>query len=1277
MKIQNQSFRIGVIASLFIPASILAAEVEQIEDLHIHTSLGTADNNAIVKLGIGVDNGDYTALLKWDSSALVTNPFERAKLLIQNLRNDSDGSFSIHQMLTDWAESTDFGTTLPTSGIDYVTHPIAAAGFNDANAKTDTVDIGKLVEAWVTDTNLNKGIIFIPRPMANASYPSAPVSEIQLPAHSRVPGLDTDDVRIITESGLPTFSQTILTPIEDSGISNAAPDNFNRDGGLLGVGLDGAFSKVALYKFGFGELFVNDPAASPIITNALFDVHSIDGQDPPTLELNVHRMIVDWDETTVTWNQFGTGGPSAGVHYETTSLGSVVLGSGTKSATIDITGTAIDWLQNPASNFGLIVVAPPTATRQITLTSSERVLGGVDSDDTVLILGLASTATPPPVIIDFQPDGTLTFQADDPAVAEYVIEESTLVNGPWSAAVSRIPPTNLVLNAIVPLSHPDAMLRVSGLPPTDVLISPVLPRTAATSLAVYDDQGRMVRTLWTGETKAPGDDVVWDGRNEDGQAMPVGTYNYKAIQLPSAGVTAELVSTVGNGIGSQVGNEGGVHGLDMSDVDVDSSGNIYLSGSGHGMSLEKFDSSGNRIWIHRRPSGPQGKRTTSAVGNGFVYGADPLNFFRVDANTGNAVAWSGGGTERNLGPPPIISKTYDRFGDAQELWVLPILEGAYWFPSGLDGLDGWRRPYHPNVSLVGGEMPPKRIRGMTVLGTEVFLSYTLEDKVEVRSGTSGNILRTIALTAPAGIVADATNNKLFVIRGTDIITMDTLGGGQATIVTNGLARPWGLAWNESSDLLYATDLSLNATTGHTIRVFSSLTGQLVSTFGDSGSLEGDVTATKLYAPLGIDVDSSGRILVAESLLHRLSIFSSSFVPDTAIYGGNSVYAALADPAQPERVYTIDSESQGSIREYNLDYTDGTWTVSAFWYVGGPHPTRDLIASATQGTHIRHIGGFTYLISYADTIKVYRIDAARMTPVAIIGSRFRVQASPGVFNPPGQPTIWADQNGDEIASPGEITHPTPAMIQNFPFLDLNSRYEDTFCDSDGTMYWGTFKLPLFNQQTNGVLEYRWEDLEHFGTDLDGIQDAFVCVDADPSDQRYYLVTELDNDLQQPGIGLHDKRTIDCYVRKYDSNGQLIWQTGNKAPTAHGPGEMYHPRGIETFEAGAPPRRFVAVNDEPGIVHFWNADGLYITTVLRDMSPNHPNQNFYRDFWIIPKYLSDPLVSTFGEFWHMSAEVHPTTGKVYIYTQAHEGGQHMRVYEIKGLDGITKVTGLVNL
>jgi len=1265
----------GALFALSLPVAAVAAEVEHVEDLQIHTVFGTAGNNPTsVKVGIGADGGDYTALLKWNEIDPGLSSFSRANLLLQNLLNNSDGAFSIHQMLTDWDESTDFGTTFPVAGVDYLAQPVAAGGFNDANAKTDTIDIGKLVEAWVADPSLNKGIILVPRGVLNANYPTTVSPEIQITSHARISGLDSDDVRITTGIGLPTFEPNTLTPMEDAGISNSAPDGFSRDNVVLGVGLDGGAIKMALYKFGFGELFVENPTGTPVVTNALFDLRSIDWHMKPSTTLNVHRMSVDWDESTVTWNQFGAGGPVSGTHYEPVPLGSVVIGGGTPSGTVDITGTALDWLQNPGTNFGLIVVAP-TATNQITLTASERLLGGMDGDDVVLHVGL-SQPVPPPVIVEFQSDGSLRFQADDPGVSEYVIEEATTATGPWSPAVSRIPPTNILLETTVPLSHPDALLRVSGLPPTNVTISPVLSRTAPTSLAVYDDQGRMVRVLWTVETKGPGDDVVWDGRNEEGLAMPIGTYSYKAIQLPSTGVSAQLVTTVGNGIGSRVGNEGGVHGLDMSDVDVDASGNIYLSGTGHGMSMQKLDSAGNMVWIHRRPSGPQGKRTTSALGNGFVYGADPLHFFRVDMNTGNAVAWPSGSTEKNLsGIPPVIAQTYDRFGDAQELWVRPILEGAYWFPASLDGLNGWRRPYHPNVSLVNGEMPPKRIRGMTVLGNEVFLSYTLENIVEVRSGTTGDILRTIPLTAPAGIAADTANNKLFVIRDTDIITMDSVGGSQATIAANALSLPWGLAFNSTSNLLYATDLFTNASTGHTIRVFNALTGSLVDTFGDPGSLEGTVTATKLYAPLGIDVDSNGRILVTESLMHRLSIFSHAFVPDTAIHGGSFCYATFADPQTPETAYMIDGDGQGSVREYILNYASQTWTMSRFWFLGGPHPTRDIIGGITQGTHIRHIGGFTYIFAYEDSIKVFRIDPDRLTPVALIGTRYLVETQPDVYLPPDVPTIWTDQNGDEIATPGETQPATPA-VENLPHLNLGSRYEDTFCDADGTLYWGTFKLPLFNQDTNGVLEYRWEDLEHYGTDLDGIQDAFVCVDADPADQRYYLVSELDNDLQQPGIGLHDNRTIDCYVRKYDPNGQIIWQTGSKAPTAHGPGEMYHPRGIETFEVGVPARRFIAVNDEPGIIHFWNSDGLYITTLLRDMSINHPHQNFFWDFWVTPKWLSDPLVSTFGEFWHMSAEVHPTTGKVYIYAQSHEGGQHMRVFEILGLEGISETDGPID-
>ena len=43
--------------------------------------------------------------------------------------------------------------------------------------------------------------------------------------------------------------------------------------------------------------------------------------------------------------------------------------------------------------------------------------------------------------------------------------------------------------------------------------------------------------------------------------------------------------------------------------------------------------------------------------------------------------------------------------------------------------------------------------------------------------------------------------------------------------------------------------------------------------------------------------------------------------------------------------------------------------------------------------------------------------------------------------------------------------------------------------------------------------------------------------------------------------------------------------------------------------------------------------------------------------------------------MSVLVHPVTMKVYLYTQAHEGGEHIRVYEILGLERIPRSGGSI--
>jgi hypothetical protein len=51
-----------------------------------------------------------------------------------------------------------------------------------------------------------------------------------------------------------------------------------------------------------------------------------------------------------------------------------------------------------------------------------------------------------------------------------------------------------------------------------------LPAAGVAELAVFDLQGRRVRTVWHGELAAGGHELPWDGRNDAGQVVAAGTY---------------------------------------------------------------------------------------------------------------------------------------------------------------------------------------------------------------------------------------------------------------------------------------------------------------------------------------------------------------------------------------------------------------------------------------------------------------------------------------------------------------------------------------------------------------------------------------------------------------------------------------------------------------------------------------------------------------------------------------------------------------------------------
>ena len=67
-----------------------------------------------------------------------------------------------------------------------------------------------------------------------------------------------------------------------------------------------------------------------------------------------------------------------------------------------------------------------------------------------------------------------------------------------------------------------------------------IPRTGQVSLAVYDQQGRQVRTLLAGESQAAGEHTLgWDGLDRLGNPLPVGDYTWKLLM--NNGLEADYV----------------------------------------------------------------------------------------------------------------------------------------------------------------------------------------------------------------------------------------------------------------------------------------------------------------------------------------------------------------------------------------------------------------------------------------------------------------------------------------------------------------------------------------------------------------------------------------------------------------------------------------------------------------------------------------------------------------------------------------------------------------
>ena len=164
-----------------------------------------------------------------------------------------------------------------------------------------------------------------------------------------------------------------------------------------------------------------------------------------------------------------------------------------------------------------------------------------------------------------------------------------------------------------------------------------LPEDGNVSLALYNDQGTLIRELLRATPQKAGEQSVpWDGRDQNALPLTGGTYHWKLLQ--TKGLTTEYVMMLGTRTSPNYADWPGDHG-GPSAVAVDETG--FYEGASAGETVpvlikQSFDGT-SRLWTHHhynRWSGPLKLVATS----GKLYMYDGGSLLTIDPTNGEKLA---------------------------------------------------------------------------------------------------------------------------------------------------------------------------------------------------------------------------------------------------------------------------------------------------------------------------------------------------------------------------------------------------------------------------------------------------------------------------------------------------------------------------------------------------------------------------------------------------------------------------------------------------------------
>lgn len=501
------------------------------------------------------------------------------------------------------------------------------------------------------------------------------------------------------------------------------------------------------------------------------------------------------------------------------------------------------------------------------------------------------------------------------------------------------------------------------------------------SSAVYDAEGRQVRTLLCGRPQAAGTHAVgWDGLDRDGRPVAPGTYTWKLLRVP--GFRAAYVTSLGINPGSAphdrwVGNHGGA-----ASVAVDGTG-MYIAAqiteTAPVLLKQSLDGT-KRLWTRGRGDVTKGRYqggiSLAADGRGRLYMLQQNGYLQViDAAKGTlAATWD------------VLPADLKRKADGGPTYFI----------------------YHHGDEVAGADMDAR--------GETVVVGYRDRDRVRWVSPRDGSTAGETAVPAPAGL-AVGPGGRVFVISGNRVLAINR-DGTSTPVIEEDLAAPRRIAVDPDTGAFLVAE----GPPDRRVKRFAP-DGTLLAAFGRAGGRrEGAYRPADFRGITDITADGKGGFVAVEHrpAPRRVVHCDKAGAVTGEWYGGQPYYAwAEPDPRNPALAW-FNAGDWLTLAE--IDYAAGRWRVRETWRIGG---MADGLVESRPGHHGRwwvvYRDGRRYLVSYGPP-QVLRHDEGTLRAVTVIGDEKDVARAAAIAGrgKKAKSFRWLDENGDGRPQKGEFT-----------------------------------------------------------------------------------------------------------------------------------------------------------------------------------------------------------------------------------------------------------------